>query len=167
MKVLGIDPGLGRVGWGLLEKVDGNDQPKFLKYGLVETKSNQSEAKRLQTIYRQVCGIIEEANPEIVAVEQLYFFSNQKTAFSVSQARGVIILAIADNQKKIVDVTPLQVKQAVTGYGRASKEQVQEMVKVILGLKERPQPDDIADGLAIAICATSLTDFERKIKRRD
>ena len=166
MKVLGIDPGLGRVGWGLIEKADDSDQLKFLKYGLIETKSDQLETKRLQTIYRQVCGIIEEADPEIVAVEQLFFFKNHKTAFSVSQARGVIILATADNQKKITDLTPLQVKQAVTGYGRASKEQVQEMVKAILGLKKIPKPDDVADGLAIAICAASLISFERKIKRK-
>ena len=166
MKILGIDPGLGRIGWGLVDKTDQGDQLKHLDSGLIETKANQAEAKRLQKIYLQVCAIIKKADPDLVAVEKLYFFKNQKTAFSVSQAQGVIILAVADSKKRLVRYTPLETKQAVTGYGRATKHQIQEMVKAILNLKEKPKPDDVADGLAIAICAASLQGFKENIKRR-
>ncbi len=164
MKILGIDPGLARVGWGLIEKGNQGDQLKCLDYGLVETKKGQDEAKRLQQIYQEICGIIKRSDSEIVAVENLYFFKNQKTAFPVSQAQGVIILAAVDQKKKIVRYTPLETKQAVTGYGRATKHQIQEMVKAILNLKERPKPDDVADGLAIAICAASHQSYKENIK---
>jgi len=159
MKVMGIDPGIGRVGWGIVTEDIKTGDLKSLGYGLIETKVGEKEERRLQQIYDQVCGIIKKEKPDLVAVEKLFFFKNHKTAFTVSQARGVIILAIADCQKKICHYTPLQVKQAVTGYGRATKTQVQEMVKVILKLKEIPKPDDVADALAIAICAANFKEI--------
>jgi crossover junction endodeoxyribonuclease RuvC len=153
MKILGIDPGIARVGWGLLEKKGGQD--KYLDCGLISTNKNITEAKRLKQIYSKVYDIIKAGQPDLVAVEKLYFFKNQKTAFTVSQARGVIILAAANNRKEIESYTPLQIKQSVSGYGQASKDQVGSMVKMILNLNEVPKPDDVADGLACAICASS------------
>jgi crossover junction endodeoxyribonuclease RuvC len=153
MKILGIDPGIARVGWGLVEKK--NQGEKFLECGLIETSKSLSEDKRLKQVYDKVCDIINKTDPEMVAVEKLYFFKNQKTAFQVSQARGVILLAASDNRKKIKHFTPLQIKQAVSGYGRADKKQVGQMVKAILNLKRVPKPDDVTDGLAVAICASS------------
>jgi len=163
MKILGIDPGMGRIGWGLIERENHNGQLKYLDSGLIETKAGQLEARRFQQIYRRIYDIIKKNDPNLVAVEKLYFFKNQKTAFSVSQAQGVIILAIADSQKRILRYTPLEVKQAVSGYGRASKQQVQEMVRAILKLKEKPRSDDIADSLAVAICCAGIEGFKEKI----
>ncbi len=153
MKILGIDPGIARVGWGLVEKKDG--QEKYLDCGLISTSKNTSEPERLKKIYKATCDIIKESQPDLVAIEKLYFFKNQKTAFVVSQARGVIVLAAASKKRKIKSFTPLQIKQSVSGYGQATKAQVGNMVKAILSLDKVPKPDDVADGLACAICASS------------
>ncbi len=163
MKILGIDPGVARVGWGLVESKESGNKLKYLKKGLVETDSDVAPEKRLKKIYQKTFDIIKKTDPEVVGVEKLYFFKNQKTAFAVSQARGVIILAATDLDKKIYHYTPLQIKQAVTGYGRASKKQIQEMVKQILVLKKHPKPDDVADALAVCICCSSDVSYQKKI----
>ncbi|MCX6812539.1 MAG: crossover junction endodeoxyribonuclease RuvC [Candidatus Berkelbacteria bacterium] len=152
MKILGIDPGTAICGWGLIES-DGHE-PRILKCGVITTKAKSPDADRLEIIYDSVCDIIKKEKPEAVAVEQLFFFKNQKTVMTVSQTRGAIVLAVQKSRTPLFEYTPLQVKQAVVGYGRAEKNQVQEMVKVILHLKEIPKPDDAADALAIAICCS-------------
>lgn len=150
MKILGIDPGIGRVGWAILEKVRSSE---FIVggYGCIETLPNSDPPGRLYAIYDEVCRIIDEYQPEILAIEDLFFSKNVKTAFSVGQARGVILLAASQKNLQVAIYTPPQVKSAVAGYGRADKKQVGQMVKLQLHLKEVPKPDDTADALAIAI----------------
>lgn len=153
MKILGIDPGTAIVGWGVIETGNkSNNQPRVLSCGIISTSSKSSDSDRLEIIYNSVCDIIKKENPEVVAVEKLFFFKNQKTVMTVSQSRGVILLAIKKAKLPFFEYTPLQIKQALTGYGRADKKQIQEMVRVICGLKHPPKPDDAADALAIAIC---------------
>ena len=149
MRILGIDPGIGRCGWGVIETEKG--KLKTLNFGCIETSSKIEIPKRLQEIYQEVTKIIKTYKPDALSIEELFFNNNAKTAFVVGQARGVILLAAAENNLTIGIYTPLQVKLALTGYGRAEKPQVGQMVKVLLNLKEIPKPDDTADGLAIAI----------------
>lgn len=150
MKILGIDPGIGRVGWGVVTKVRGS-QFMVHGYGCIETLPNSDAPGRLYAIYDEVCRIIDEYKPEVLAIEDLFFSKNVKTAFSVGQARGVILLAASQKNLQVAVYTPPQVKSAVTGYGKADKKQVGQMVKLQLHLKETPKPDDTADALAIAI----------------
>lgn len=154
MVVLGIDPGIERVGYGILE-VESVKRRTVQKvgWGCIETSSRTPHADRLAEIYQQLSRLIKKIKPKIVGVEKLFFFKNAKTALTVSEARGVILLALANERIPIVEFTPLQVKQTVTNYGRADKRQIQAMVKMTLGLSEVPKPDDAADALAIAICA--------------
>ncbi len=149
MTILGIDPGIGRVGWGIIE-VNGS---AFIVHGFgcIETEVNSDIPGRLFAIYDEVQDIIKEYKPDVLSIEDLFFAKNAKTAFSVGQARGVILLAAEQANLKIAIYTPPQVKSAVTGYGKADKKQVGEMVKLQLHLKEVPKPDDTADALAIAI----------------
>lgn len=153
MKILGIDPGTGRVGWGVIESK--KEKIKSQNFGIIETTPHAPIEERLEKIYQKISAIIDKEQPDIVAIEEIFFFKNQKTVISVSQSRGVIVLAAKTAGKKIYSYTPLQVKESVVGYGRAEKNQVQEMVKMILHLKEKPKPDDIADALAIAICCAN------------
>ena len=148
--VLGIDPGTAITGYGLVWG-EGDDL-RLVDYGVITTSSDESQPQRLQEIYRQLTALIQERQPAEAAVEKLFFSRNVRTALSVGQARGVVLLAIANADLEIHEYTPLEVKQAVVGYGRATKEQVQEMVKVLLGLASVPQPDDAADAIAVAIC---------------
>lgn len=150
MRILGIDPGTAIVGFGVVD-CDG-DNYKMVDAGVIRTPAKQALELRLQTIFDDLTEIIKTHKPEAAAVEDLFFAQNVTTAMSVSHARGVILLAI--NQAKIEQssYTPLQIKQALTGYGRAEKQQIQEMVKIFLKLKEVPKPDDCADALAAAIC---------------
>ena len=150
LKILGIDPGTAILGWGIIEKSGTSIKP--IKYGCINTSSDTEMPKRLFQIFSQLCDIIEEEKPDCAAVEQLFFFKNQKTVIPVAQARGVAIVACETLQIPVAEYTPLQVKQALTGYGRAEKSQIQQMVKVICKLKECPKPDDVADALAVAIC---------------
>lgn len=150
IKILGIDPGTRILGWGLIEKRGSEIRP--LKYGCVITKSSQKLPERLGVIYRSLCDIIEKNSPSEFAIEDLFFFKNQKTVMSVAQARGVAIICAVKNKLPVFEYTPLQVKQALTGYGRADKKQIQEMVRLTCKLKECPKPDDAADALAVAIC---------------
>lgn len=150
MRILGIDPGTGILGFGVID-VTLQSKVTMVDAGVIRTKVNQEDSIRLKTIYDELSGIIKDTNPEVMAVEKLFFAQNVTTAMSVSQARGVILLCGIQNGLELFEYTPLQVKQALTGYGRAEKKQIQEMVRVMLGLKEVPQPDDCADALAVAI----------------
>lgn len=150
MRILGIDPGYAIVGCGIIE-YDGRTF-RTIEYGAVTTSADLEFSERLLVIYNQICELIEIYKPEAMAIEKLFFNSNQKTAIDVAQARGVIILASKQAGIPVYEYTPLQVKQAVVGYGRAIKAQVIEMTKKILNLKKTPKPDDVADALAIAIC---------------
>lgn len=150
MKILGIDPGTATVGWAILEGTKGKIRP--IAYGHIATEKGRPLEERLIEIRNDLRIIVETHRPEEAAMEELFFFSNQKTAIAVAQARGAILLTIADFGLTIAGYTPLQVKQALTGYGRADKQQVQRMAKEILKLKSIPKPDDVADALAIALC---------------
>lgn len=149
MRVLGIDPGIARTGWGVIEETKG--KMTTLAYGCFETESKEETAKRLGKINEMVRKLIKKYSPQEVAIEELFFNTNAKTAFVVGQARGVIFLAADQEKVKNFTYTPLQVKIAVSGYGRAEKKQVGQMVKTILKLKEVPKPDDVTDALAVAI----------------
>ena len=149
MIILGIDPGIGRCGWGVIE-VEGL-KLKVLNYGCIETSSKKEVAQRLKEVHEEIVGLIKKYSPVALGIEELFFNTNAKTAFVVGQARGVILLAAAESKIPVSIYTPLQVKIAVTGYGRAEKEQVGKMVKTILKLKDIPKPDDTTDALAIAI----------------
>lgn len=150
MIILGIDPGYAIVGYGVLEY--SNNKFKVIEYGAITTDSKTDMFDRFKSIYDDICDVMERTKPDFMAIEELFFNSNQKTAINVAQARGVILLAAMNCGIRIFEYTPLQVKQAVAGYGRADKKQVQQMVKLLLGLKEVPKPDDTADAVAIAIC---------------
>ncbi len=150
MRILGIDPGFAIVGHGLLE-YDGMNF-KVLSYGAITTEPETKFPDRLVEIFNDMSSLLELAKPDCVSIEKLYFNTNITTGIDVAQARGVTVLAAARRNIPIYEYTPLQVKVAVTGYGRAKKPQMQEMTKNILHLKELPKPDDVADALAIAIC---------------
>lgn len=150
MRVLGIDPGTARTGYGIVER-DGN-KLKVVDYGCLETVASAPAAERLLSIHTGVLHLIELHRPEMVGVERLFFNRNVQTAFAVGQARGVVLLAAATHGLPVHEYGPHEVKIAVTGYGRADKVQVQRMVQALLGLAELPRPDDAADALAVAIC---------------
>ena len=150
MRILGIDPGYATVGYGIVE----TDGFRFsvLGYGAVTTEPDLSFPQRLKLIYDDIITLIEKYNPEELSIERLYFNTNTTTAIDVAQARGVIVMAAYSKGLSVNEYTPLQVKQAVTGYGKAEKRQVMEMVRSLLSLKSVPKPDDTADALALAIC---------------
>ncbi len=150
MRVLGIDPGTAITGYGVVEEETGS--VRALTFGAIRTPSDRPLAVRLQLIYRGVQKLTREWQPDVAAVEELFFGSNVRTALSVGQARGVVLLALADAGLEVIEYTPLVVKQAITGYGGADKAQMQEMIRLLLGLAEPPYPDDAADALAVAIC---------------
>lgn len=151
MIILGFDPGIATLGYGVIEKgVKG--KPKMLDYGIISTPKDMSLPDRLCMIEKGVKQVIEKFKPEEIAIEELFFAKNVKTAITVAHARGVTLLTAIKYCGKIFEYTPLQIKQALTGYGRAEKRQIQEMVKTFLGLKAIPKPDDAADALAVALC---------------
>lgn len=150
MIIFGIDPGYAKLGYGLIEKI-GNSF-KAITYGVITTETDLSSAARLQKIYDQLMELIAKYQPEVMAVEELFFNKNVNTAIQVGQARGVALLTGANAQIAVYEYTPLQVKQGVVGYGRASKNQVRQMVKILLNLSELPKKADSADALAVAIC---------------
>lgn len=150
MLVLGVDPGTALTGYGLVAK-DGN-RIVSMAYGVIKTSNQLDLSKRLLKIHLELDQIISQYQPDFLAVEELFFNRNAKTFFAVSQARGTVVLTGALREIEVFEYTPLQVKQAVVGYGRADKHQVQEMVRRILGLEQPVKPDDVADALAIAIC---------------
>lgn len=150
MRILGIDPGYAIVGYGVLEF--DNTRFKVVNYGAITTDSETPFDKRLAEIYGDMSSVLDMFKPDCMSIEKLYFNTNITTGIDVAQARGVIMLAAVQHGVPIYEYTPLQVKVAVTGYGRADKHQMQEMTKSILCLKDIPKPDDTADALAIAIC---------------
>ena len=158
MRILGIDPGVAIVGFGIIES-DGNLQ-QLVRCGVITTPAHTQLSYRLHSIYMDLTDLIKAFKPDAIAVEELFFNTNITTGISVAQARGVILLACYESGVPVFEYTPLQVKQAVVGYGRAEKAQVMDMVKRILRLKDVPKPDDAADAVAIALCharsATSL-----------
>ncbi|MEI8096554.1 MAG: crossover junction endodeoxyribonuclease RuvC [Candidatus Moraniibacteriota bacterium] len=158
MKILGIDPGTAIVGWGVID-IEGS-KTTALAYGHIATSKDLPLHKRLAEISLNLKEIIEKYQPEEAAIEELFFFSNQKTVISVAQARGCILLTLENLCVNIFGYTPLEVKQALTNYGRADKAQVQLMVKALLKLKSIPKPDDVADALAIALCHASRRKME-------
>jgi crossover junction endodeoxyribonuclease RuvC len=149
-KVLGIDPGTATTGWAVIEEKGGQFVP--LAFGHISTEKNTDEAARIFEINNNLLEIIKKYKPQEAALEKLFFFKNKKTIIQVGQSRGAMLLTLEQNHVKIFGYTPLQVKQAITGYGKADKRQVQLMVKNILHLKAIPKPDDVADAIAIAIC---------------
>lgn len=155
MKILGIDPGTATTGFGIIEAKKG--KYTMVDGGVIKTPAKQADELRLETIFDDLSGIIKESKPDEAAVEQLFFAQNVTTAMTVSQARGVILLALIKSGLDHASYTPLQIKQALTGYGRADKKQIQEMVKTILNLKAVPKPDDCADALAVAITHAMTT----------
>ena len=163
MKALGIDPGTATTGFGILES-DG-DRVKVVDYGCIKTSSKLSSNVRLQQIYSNMKKIISKFKPESIAVEKLFFGVNTKTAMAVGQARGVILLAASQANVRIAEYTPLEVKMALTGYGRADKHQMQQMVKRLLKLDVIPKPDDAADALAIALCHLNSDGFNSKAEK--
>lgn len=148
---LGIDPGLATTGFGIISQI--NNQLSLIDYGTIKTSPKQSFSDRLEKIFLDINKIIKKYQPEAVACEELFFCKNVKTAMAVGQARGVILLGIKKNKLPLCEFTPLQVKQAICGYGQADKKQIQHMVKTILKLNHLPEPDDAADALAIAIAS--------------
>jgi crossover junction endodeoxyribonuclease RuvC len=150
MKILGIDPGTAICGWGMIEMQ--NCRFRLVDYGVIETRAGVCQSERLGLIFETLPDINDKSRPEAVAVEELFFFKNLKTVIKVSEARGVITLCARQKNLAFFEYTPLQVKQALVGYGRADKNQVQQMVRSVLKLKEIPKPDDAADALAVAIC---------------
>lgn len=155
MRIIGIDPGTGILGFGVIDATRGTT--KLVTAGVVRTPAHTPLPERLEEIYDSLRQIIAETSPQMMAIEKLFFAQNVTTAISVSHARGVAMLTGQQAGMKIEEYTPLQIKQTMTGYGRASKKQVQEMVRIQLGLKEVPKPDDCADALATALmCAFML-----------
>jgi len=150
MIVLGIDPGYAIVGYGVVEY--NNNHFRVLDFGAITTEAHTPFNERIERIYDCACMIIERYRPEALAIEKLFFNTNQKTAIDVAQARGALVLAAQKAKMPIFEYTPLQVKQSDVGYGRAEKKQVQEMTRLMLGLDKIPKPDDAADALAMAIC---------------
>lgn len=150
MIVLGIDPGYAIVGCGVVEYK--SNTFKVLEHGTILTQANTHFNERLEKIYDEADALFSKYNIDAMAIEKLFFNTNQKTAIDVAQARGVLVLAAQKHKVPVYEYTPLQVKQSVVGYGRAEKKQVQEMTKILLNLKEIPKPDDAADALAMAIC---------------
>jgi crossover junction endodeoxyribonuclease RuvC len=149
MRIIGIDPGTGILGFGVIEIK--SLKPELVDAGVIRTPAKQDDSIRLETIYDELTDIIAQTKPDIMSVEKLFFAQNVTTAMTVAQARGVVLLTGRQANMDIFEYTPLQIKQALTGYGRAEKKQIQEMVRVILHLRDIPRPDDCADALAAAI----------------
>lgn len=161
IRILGLDPGMAIMGWGVIEALD--EKLILVEYGTLSTSSKWSTAERLRLLYKGITDIIEGFRPVEIAVE-LFVAKNLRTALMVGQARGVAILAAANKGIPVYEYTPLEVKQRVSGYGRGEKRQIQEMVRIQLGLESIPEPDDAADALAVAICHTGETRFNLLLK---
>jgi len=163
MRILGIDPGFAIVGIGVIDYIGNKFIP--VKYGKIETTAGLPLADRLKTIHVMLNTWILETKPDVVAIEELFFNTNTKTAIAVAQARGVIMLTCTLNNLEVFEYTPLQVKQAVVGYGRAEKIQVQKMVKSLLNLESIPKPDDVADALAVSVCHANNSGFNNALSK--
>lgn len=158
MRILGLDPGTATTGYGIIDALDGRLQ--VVTYGVITTPARDSVSQRLQTIYQQLNQILTTYQPDTAGIEEVFFGRNITTAINVGQARGVLILALANANIPIAEYSPPRIKDAVTGYGKANKAQVQLMVRNLLDLEETPRPDDAADGLAIALTHYQYQRFE-------
>ncbi len=161
--ILGIDPGTAITGWGIIK--DGRKEMEVVAYGCIETSKNKTDVERLKETAKDLQAIIKEYKPDEMAIEELFFFKNLKTAIKVAQSRGVLMFVTAKQKIPVAEYTPLQIKQALTGYGRADKKQMQTMVQSILKLKTVPKPDDAADALAVAICHQQSRKLEQLMKK--
>ena len=166
MITLGIDPGTATTGYGVVRET-AQGALEVVDYGVIETPAKMPMEKRLQSLFHQLSNLIILHHPEYGAVEKLYFHKNVTTAMSVGQARGVIMLALAEAGVEIAEFTPLEIKQAVTGYGNADKRQIQQMIQALLGLEEIPKPDDAADALAVAVCFMHRYKMDYLLKTTD
>ena len=162
MITLGIDPGTAILGYGV---VSGDDEPRVVAYGVLRTTNDEPMPQRLMRLYDGVRELIAEHRPDVMAIEQLLFGRNVTTAIAVGQARGAVLLAAAQAGMGVAEYKPAQVKEAVVGYGKADKRQMQEMVRILLGLPSIPHPDDAADALAIAICHVHTARFHATASR--
>jgi len=160
MRVLGIDPGTATLGYGI---VAGGDDLTGLAYGALRTSAETAMPRRLLQLHRGLLALLDEHQPTVVAVEQLFHARNTTTSITVGQARGVVLLAAAERDLEVVEYSPMQVKQAVVGYGGADKHQIQVMVRLLLHLEVTPQPDDAADALAVAICHLHTARFSQRL----
>lgn len=158
MRILGIDPGTGILGFGVID-INAKGKVQLVDAGVIRTPIKEDDAVRLLTIYEELTDIIIATKPEVMSVEKLFFARNVTTAMTVAQARGVVLLCGQQAGLKLFEYTPMQIKLAVTGYGKADKKQMQEMVRVLLALKEVPKPDDAADALAAALTYASTARF--------
>lgn len=161
MRILGIDPGVAIVGYGVIEY--NKNVFKVIDYGKITTPAHTPLPRRLKMVYDSATELVHTFKPDIVAIEELFFNTNVKTAIAVGHARGVLVLSAENAGVPIAEYTPLQIKQAVVGYGRADKNQVQQMVKMFLNLNEIPKPDDTADALAVAICHAHSASLSGKL----
>jgi crossover junction endodeoxyribonuclease RuvC len=157
MMTLGIDPGTALLGFGVVES---GDDPRMVDYGAIATHPDSAMPDRLNELFERVTSLLADYRPDVLAVEQLFFARNVTTAIAVGQARGVVLLAAARARVPVVEYSPSEVKHAVVGYGKADKAQMQEMVRIILGLDHVPHPDDAADALAVALCHAQRSSFE-------
>ena len=163
LRILGVDPGYAILGWGVIEYRA--SRHRLVGFGVFETEKDLPWPERLKGIYTGLVGIVDEYSPDVCSVEELFFSSNQKTAIKVGEARGAAVLACANAGLPVYEYTPLQIKQALTGYGRADKRQIQEMVRQILGLERAPRPDDAADAVAAAICHANSSGYIDKLEK--
>ena len=155
MKILGVDPGIGICGFGLIE-TSGKVQAKALDYGVVTTTVDAPLPSRLKELYDSLSEVLDQTEPDVVAVEKLFFSKNITTGIAVAEARGIILLVVEQKGLPVYEYTPNEIKKSLTGYGAATKTQIQEMVRVHLGLDTKPKPDDAADALAVAITCSFL-----------
>ena len=152
--ILGIDPGTAITGFGAVKKAKRGIE--LIEYGVITNNPKQTAGERLLVLYKKISYLLKRLKPDVLVIEKLYFFKNLKTALPVSEARGVILLAASQQKIKVIELTPLQIKMGVCGYGRADKKQIQRMVQEILCLKKPPKPDDAADAVAAALCGVYL-----------
>lgn len=162
MIVLGIDPGLATTGYGIVKNE--NDKMEVINYGCIQTTPQLLFNSRLRIISEEIKKLIFTYKPDIIVIEEIFFCRNVKTALQIGHVRGVIMLAATEDNIEINEYTPLQVKQAITGFGRADKKQMQEMVKILLNLKTIPKPDDAADALALALCHIYSSKLKKYVK---
>jgi crossover junction endodeoxyribonuclease RuvC len=162
MRIIGIDPGYAILGYGVIDYRA--NRYTLVECGAITTDKDMPMPNRLKTLYAELTAVISEYEPEVSSVEELFFNNNAKTAMNVGQARGAAILACANLGLDVYEYTPLQIKQALVGYGRAPKEQIQETVRSLLGLKRAPKPDDVADAVAAAICHANSSGFLNRIE---
>ena len=160
MRILGIDPGTATLGFGIVDEDNGF---AAVAYGAIETPSTDAMPMRLLTLHNEITALIDDFEPDVLAIEQLFFSRNVTTAIAVGQARGVAMLAAAQHGLDVIEYKPAEIKQAISGYGNADKQQIQAMVRILLDLDEIPHPDDAADALAIALCHGQSAAFHSRV----